>query len=174
MTVNTTWVSAAAGGTLDLAAGTIVTETHWDALVSNLNHLGGATGKIGARAVRTTTLSVTNNLDSAITFPTEAFDTSGMFTPTGSVITIQLEGTYLLTGWCLFASNASGRRVLTLSINSGNNPRLELPPVSGSQTGLLVTAVVDMTVGGTVSLVAFQTSGGALNIEEAQLAAMKL
>lgn len=44
MTVTTNWTSPAAAGTLDLAAGAILTEAVWDAMVSNFGHIGGTTG----------------------------------------------------------------------------------------------------------------------------------
>lgn len=43
MTVNTTWTDPI-GATLDKTDGDIITETNWDALVSNTNRLGGADG----------------------------------------------------------------------------------------------------------------------------------
>lgn len=46
MTVTSSWTDPGAGGTLDLANGSLVTETHWDALVSNLLYIGGSTGNI--------------------------------------------------------------------------------------------------------------------------------
>lgn len=38
------WTDPSDSGTLDLATGAVVTETHWDAFRSNLLWLGGATG----------------------------------------------------------------------------------------------------------------------------------
>lgn len=51
MGVDTTWTSPAAGGVLDLATGGTVTETVWDAIVSDLLHLGGTAGYVPAAAL---------------------------------------------------------------------------------------------------------------------------
>lgn len=48
MPVADAWTDPSAGGSLDLAAGAVVTETVWDALISNFLWLGGASGTHGA------------------------------------------------------------------------------------------------------------------------------
>ena len=40
----TAWTDPSDAGTLDLASGTVVTETHWDNMRRDLLYLGGATG----------------------------------------------------------------------------------------------------------------------------------
>lgn len=44
MTVSNTWTNPSAGGSLDLSAGQLVTESIFDTFTSNLLYLGGATG----------------------------------------------------------------------------------------------------------------------------------
>jgi hypothetical protein len=65
MAVDTSW-TAPTGATLDLAAGAIVGETNWDALVSNVNRLGGTDGnaKTGKYQIGTAT-SYSNTFNSA-------------------------------------------------------------------------------------------------------------
>lgn len=51
MGVTTDWTSPAAGGVLDLATGGTVTEPVWDAVISDLLHLGGTAGYVPAAAL---------------------------------------------------------------------------------------------------------------------------
>lgn len=66
MTVSTTWTAPIAGGSLDLAAGTVVTETHWDALVSDFLYLGGPAGQI--TAVHSATVSTSGPTTTSTSF----------------------------------------------------------------------------------------------------------
>jgi hypothetical protein len=54
MTVTFTWTNPAAGGSLDLTAGVVVLESVWDAIISNLNVLGGTTGLVHTGAYTVT------------------------------------------------------------------------------------------------------------------------
>ena len=59
MTVNTTWTSPAAAGTLDLANGDVATEVWFDAMVSNFGFLGGVAGLTSASQAEQEAGSVT-------------------------------------------------------------------------------------------------------------------
>ena len=48
MTINDTWTDPAEAGALDLDTGETLTETVWDAVMSNLNFIGGSDGASGA------------------------------------------------------------------------------------------------------------------------------
>lgn len=71
MTVSAAWTNPSAAGVLDLGAGSVVTETHWDAMVSNFLYLAGASGLIGTSVLAANAVTATG-----VGFPSGDFSTT--------------------------------------------------------------------------------------------------
>lgn len=70
MPITTTWVSPAAAGVLDLATGSILTETWCDGVASDLLRLGGVTGQVTQTAfVSGSTVNPTTTSTSVVDLP---------------------------------------------------------------------------------------------------------
>jgi hypothetical protein len=84
MTVISAWTDPSPGGSLDLTAGTIVTEAYTDAIASNFLWLAGSTGKVTNwnYATSNATFTTTANTGTAIHAPLVTLTTSG----TGEVL----------------------------------------------------------------------------------------
>lgn len=126
------------------------------------------------KAKRTTTQSISNNtitaaqLDSTV----EARDTDAMHNPSSSPqrITIARDGLYDISGYIQFAANATGDRSVSLQVNGSDvEVEVDIPARSTKQSAGIVTASLDLVVGDFVTVCAFQTSGGSLNINDAWL-----
>lgn len=120
------------------------------------------------RARRTTNQSLTTAVAAAIAFDAERYDTDSMHSTSvnTSRITIVTPGLYLLTGHVSFASNATGVREVYLYLN--NTTRLVdvvTTPVTGDSTRVTATTVYKLAAADYVEMFAYQTSGGALNVE---------
>jgi hypothetical protein len=84
LTITASWIDPSAAGLLDIANGTVVTQTHWDYIVSDLLFLGGSTGKVTSAQFASSSgvFSTTSTTPALMTSPTVTLTTSG----TGPVI----------------------------------------------------------------------------------------
>jgi hypothetical protein len=119
----------------------------------------------------------------AITFNTELWDPYGMHSTSANTsrITITIAGWYLVWGGALFAANATGYRQLLIYLSGTSTLALQSDnaPSASSPTGLSVSTLWYFTAGDWVELLAFQNSGGNLNIDSSayytpEFAAMRL
>lgn len=136
-----------------------------------LNGAGGYTVPAAITATscklrNSTSTSVPNGTFTTLTFDTEDWDSGGMHSGANPTrITAPTAGKYMIVGSTGFAANVSGRRVLDIRDSSGTiMARTESAPdpASASQTFCHVAAIVNMTAGGYVELVAWQNSGSSL------------
>jgi hypothetical protein len=120
---------------------------------------------------RATPQSIANNTTTTVGITSETWDHGGFYPGSGDVLTIPFTGIYLLHAECLWAQDATGRRVLR--INDGNlvlTPREDgRPAVSGGPTGQSFSCFSHLTNTDTVSLKVIQQSGGALDLDWAVL-----
>ncbi len=135
---------------------------------------------IGARVVRSTSLSLTDNTDTAITLSdSETFDTDGFhdLVTNSSRMTIPagLAGKYLVTGSVQFAASATGNRGVTIRKN-GTTTGEGMRWASGATNTMLgtATAIVDLAATDYVEVWGYQSSGGALNATAAYFSIMRL
>jgi hypothetical protein len=180
-TVNTTWVTPA-GATLDKATGATIDETMTDAWSSDLYHLGGTQGYIGVRATFAAAQSIANNASTALALTAEQFDhdpngsihdTSGV-PVASSAVTCRTTGVYHMTGYATFAVSGTGVRQLALRLNGATYlASTTVAGLSGNLTDMNVATAYLMTATDYVELVAYQNSGGALNVTEAALTVVK-
>jgi hypothetical protein len=73
-------------------------------------------------------------------------------------------GRYLIEGQVVFATNSTGRRVVRLHVDTPLVARFDGNPVSTNFTSILVSAVIPLTPGQTVSLRVYQDSTVDVNV----------
>lgn len=124
------------------------------------------------RLERGATQSIPNATDTFITWPTEVFDTDGMYTATSDTITAQTAGIYQVNVCITFASNATGVRVLSLCKNTASASDSSKRIASVTATNLTNAAegilacstIIQLVATDTIKAHVYQTSGGALNV----------
>jgi hypothetical protein len=133
-------------------------------------HLGLKYDPPACRVYNNANIATVNATDKLLTFNTESYDPLGMhdLVTNTSRITIAVAGLYVVTGAAQFAGNATGFRQLGLIVNNfATFLNFVNAPVNsaGASTKLVVTDTVKLNVGDYIELDAYQTSGGALNVE---------
>lgn len=123
-----------------------------------------------ARVYNDANISVAHNTPQALTFNSERWDVGDLHSTASNTsrLTAPITGLYHIGGSFRFAANAAGQRLIQINLNgtvaidsrdSGQTPNAAIPPRMGIDT------IYRLTRGDYVELVAFQTSGGALNVE---------
>jgi hypothetical protein len=138
--------------------------------VSGDARLDGANSNWLARITNTATQSLTNNTSTKLLFNTASatpdigsYDPNGWFDNANDNITIGQAGFYCVTANVAFATNATGRREVTILVNGSNAGSVNVSAASASTTNLSVSTNLYLAVGDLVTVNALQTSGGALN-----------
>jgi hypothetical protein len=152
-------------------AGDVYTAAAHNVIVTNVNNF--IVPPI-ARVRRATNQSIPNATDTFVSWTIEDIDTDGMFTATSDTITIQTAGVYIVTTSVYFAANATGQRVVNMMKSPSSVSDLAaafaqswFPVASATNPSTLsASGVVNCIVGDTIKIVAYQTSGGALNIAD--------
>jgi hypothetical protein len=128
---------------------------------------------IGAQAYNSTTQSVNDSTETALTLDSEIFDTDGFHSTSSDTsrmtIPAGLGGKYLIIGNAYMAPDADGVRVLTFRKNGTTSLRHGSTIVPSSANSINVTAstVADLAAGEYVELIALHTAGAALNVGHA-------
>jgi hypothetical protein len=116
---------------------------------------------------------VANTTDVAVTWDTELFDVGGMHSTSSNTSRFTVptggDGLYLITTVVVFAANGTGLRRAQIRKNGA-----ELVGLSGNtvmhgvtaagDVGVPLTAIADLAAGDYLEVYAWQSSGGALNI----------
>jgi hypothetical protein len=138
--------------------------------VSGDARLNGENSNWLARITNTATQSLTNNTGTKLTFNTASstpdigsYDPNGWFDNANDNITIGQDGFYCVTANVAFATNATGRREVTILVNGSSAGSVNVSAASASTTNLSVSTNLYLAVGDLVTVNALQTSGGALN-----------
>lgn len=124
----------------------------------------------GARVRRTSDQAIANNTATVISWQAEDRDTDGLWSvgvPTKFVIPAGVTKIEL-AGNGIFASNATGQRQAYFTKNGATvsgSPNFSGPGLSGASIRFNLTSdVIDVVEGDEFEFVAFQTSGGSLNM----------
>ena len=125
-----------------------------------------------------TTQSINNNSSTGITdYEVILHDLTGMYSGSGTDVTITIPGVYLVVSEAHFASNATGvRSIETLINHTGTGYFLGgelVPAASGQPTQVNATMMYSLAATDTVEMVVYQNSGGSLNVD-GNLTVMKL
>lgn len=124
---------------------------------------------VAMKVFKTSNQSLTSSVETVVTSWGVADDTHGAFNSTTGVYTAPVDGWYEISGQVAFAANATGQRYTRLAKNGSSLDYGTLTgnPYSGGDTSSPFAFLTRCTAGTTLSLVAFQNSGGALNIDGA-------
>jgi len=121
-----------------------------------------------ARVFNSANQSIADSSTVALAFNSERYDTDSMHdTVTNNTrLTCNTTGTYSITGSVQFAANGTGRRLVQIRLNGATViGSASVPTASGTfNTDLFVTTDYQLSATDYVELVAFQNSGGALNV----------
>lgn len=126
---------------------------------------------IGCKARRTTTQSIANNTQTAVSYTTEDYDTDTMHdnATNPSRITIRTAGKYLICAGVRFADSSAGALGCTFRLNGVINNYTEIFAKDGTGRGpAMITIIDDFAVDDFIELFVIQTSGGALDIQANQ------
>jgi hypothetical protein len=125
----------------------------------------GAGAVIAVRAEKSGTQSLTTATETTITSWTETQDSTSSFDASTGVFTAPVAGTYKIDGVIAIGSNATGFRYAAVFKNGAiyNYGPGTAPPAS-NDSGAVFTAQVPMIAGETLSVKAYQNSGGSLNV----------
>lgn len=150
--------------------GDVIGATAWNLLVNDVkwdNEID-STGAPSCWASRSTTVNISNNTLTAVTWNSHAWDNAGVHSTSVNPtrFTAPVDGIYWLQSWVHWDMNATGIRVNEFLINgSGNiNASDGRPALTGWSVGHGATGIVSLTAGQYVELFAYQNSGGALGI----------
>lgn len=130
---------------------------------------GAVLGGIRARAYNSTNISVVNaGSGTALTFDSERYDTNTIHSTSSNTgrLTCQTAGLYIITANIRFAANSTGARGLYIRLNGTTFiGDISIPTVpSPDNTDLTVTVQYELVANDYVEAVAYQSSGGALNV----------
>jgi|SRR5215831_1469789 len=113
--------------------------------------------------------SIASGVIALVSFNTLRFDSVGTMYSGGSPtrITCQVAGKYAIGCEIYWASNATGYRETTIQVNGVRQAdRMEYVPSGGGEIRQECVSVVDLKVGDYLECIVYQTSGGALNINQ--------
>jgi hypothetical protein len=123
------------------------------------------------RVYNSAAISVANATHQALTFDAERVDLAGMhsITTNPSRITALAAGLYLIGGSLQFANHATGIRQISLRLNGvtfiASHKSQAL--AGGVDHALTLSTLYELAVNDYIELMAYQTSGGALNVNAA-------
>ena len=125
------------------------------------------------RLERGTTLSIANGTDTLVTWPTEVFDTDGMYTAISDTITVQTAGIYQINTTVEFSANTSGIRVVSLLKNPASagdgSSRLASTTVqatssSGGNCVISCSTIASLVATDTIKVHVYHSAGTAVNV----------
>jgi len=136
---------------------------------SRSDHVHPQVSAIGARAYKSAAVqSVNDSSATAITLDGETFDTSAFHdnvtNNTRLTIPSGQGAYYLITFNIVFASNATGYRQAQVKLNNTTNLISCIVPPSGTVANINGVFVYYLSATDYIELIAYQTSGGALNV----------
>ena len=136
-----------------------------DTLGNDMLHVGIPAS---CEAYASATTSLANSTATAVAFAAENWDTDAFHdnvtNNTRLTVPAGLGGRYLVIGGCTFALNITGVRSIRLRVNgAGTNDSFTMLPTTGLATIMSVSRELLLNAGDYVELLAYQTSGGALN-----------
>jgi len=129
------------------------------------------TALVGCQAYNSTSQSISNSTDTAVTFNSENFDTDGFHSTVSNTDRMTIPsgkaGKYLIIGYASWTNNATGYRQAQLLKNGSQLFSGYFDIASSGST--VATAnnpvmVADLAVGDYITMQVNQSSGGALNI----------
>jgi len=139
--------------------------------------------EVSVRATRTTGQTITNDIDTDITFPSEDYDVGGLHDTAINTDRITIptgkDGLYSIMAGCSFAANTTGFRFLRITVNGvlenqGDQTKVQAVTEGGANTAINVARQVKLVAGDIVRLTVRQTSGGNLGVTRARIEVAKI
>jgi len=119
------------------------------------------------RLSRSTAQSIPTSADTLITWTVEDLDTDGMFS-SGTDITVQTTGIYIVSAGLAFGSNSTASRYVQILKNStsvaGTIASSSGPAISGGTHTLSAACAVSLVATDIIRVNAFQNSGSSVNV----------
>lgn len=122
----------------------------------------------GARVFNNANISIPNSSDTALTFNSERWDDNTIHDTSTNPgrLTATIEGRYQICGGVTWAANATGNRNLSIRLNGSTTIALEAEKsLSAGKSHYTICTTTQLAAAGYAELMAFQDSGGALNVE---------
>mgnify|MGYP001576060230 FL=1 len=123
------------------------------------------------RVYNSANISINDATSTALTFDSERFDTDTMHSTSSNTgrITLTTAGKYLDGAHATFADNSTGTRMVNVRLGGATNMAYEAHNATtaggaGAGSGFNVSTLYSYTAAQYVELVAYQNSGGALNV----------
>lgn len=153
---------------LDSGNGNKLTRKNSSGATTVIEGGGGGGTFIGARVYNSANISCASGAAVALTFDSERYDTDTIHSTTTNTsrLTATTAGKYQIGGSLFFANNTTGARGLQIQLNGATAIAIvRIPTVGGTDVpALQISTVYDLAANDYVELVAYQTSGGALNV----------
>jgi hypothetical protein len=123
----------------------------------------------GARVYNSANISVANNTVTALTFDSERYDTTSFHSTSVNTgrLTAPTDGYYAIGAHIVHDANATGVRSLFLRLNGATfigAIEVNAGTTGGRGTVLSVSTTYQLSATDYVEVIAYQTSGGALNV----------
>ena len=123
---------------------------------------------VGCSLNNSATFSISNNVDTTLTFDTELFDTNGFHSTSSNTDRITIPtgyaGKYLLLFSGRYSGTAAGTRNFTLFKNGSKLlDYYDMGGFSGSLTNITRSVILDLAVGDYITIKTFQNSGSTLD-----------
>jgi len=147
----------------DLKDGSVTGADVADGSLAAADLAAGTLDLPGATAVVTGGGTIPSGPANTFTFDSELFDTGGMFSAPGSVVTVPRTGTYLLSGAITFGGTGAFERQIRLIVN-GTIGAITDSNADYSTHTMQVTITRRLTAGDTVTLGTFNGSGAPIAI----------
>jgi hypothetical protein len=157
-----------------VTAGSVLTATAYNEAVENSNNYRVPPM---CKVRRDATQSIAGNTQRLINWDAETFDTDSMFTASDVEITVNTAGIYLITATVRFPLNTTSTRgaaIVKNAVTSGSGDSTNV--TSGlrigtayidrspdTQTAVCVSAIESFSATDTITVIAYQNSGGALD-----------
>ena len=124
------------------------------------------------RLLRSSTLSIPDSTNTAITWLTESYDNSNMFT-SGTTATVVTPGLYALTASVVWPASTTGIRTLRILAGASVLAQDMRAPVNTAQ-GISLAWTAALAVGDALTVDVRQDTGGAINLSSASFGAVWL
>lgn len=152
-----------------------------DAIVwpTDLGAAGGSTAAVGVSVYATGTQSIPNATGPVLLFDAENFDTDGFHSTVTNTSRLTVpagkDGKYIIGGGTFFASSGGGTyRILAITKNGAAVPPHMRRGVAPADPALALSGIVlDLVATDFIEIIAYQDSGGPLNVGHASTAEFK-
>ena len=133
-----------------------------------LGHMAAANRTLATKATRSTAQTLTTANDTAVSFDAATYNEWGAWNAGNAArLTAPVTGRYMVIANAIFEGNATGFRRLAIELNGASNQSVvhSHSNAGGTPTGMSLHTVLTLAVGDYVRLLAFQNSGGNLNVQ---------